>query len=271
MSVGLKAIPEIQPWQSKSSSWQATDLSVYPGRSKSRSTPCLPTESCNRELWNPQNTSICSSRTQSDGLRTAVEPQHDSMNKDAQILASKAWSVRNEIHVDLIDDPMSSVNQDRDLDLFTHCWRRQTCDCCLSTTRPCSWCATSQTCVPNEVFRWPFSILAPIKTENVCPLGWHERWEMRAKPFSCRCSSMTLVSVVVAVFSTLVGVLLLWLLALFVRFLLRTWKQREDGWLRFNHWRPEWTSLPRWPFRSSGADAIIKATATREEQRPLLA
>ena len=163
---------------------------------------------------------------------------------------------------------LKSTNQD--LDLFFHCWRLQSCDTCLRSARPCSWCAVSQTCVPNEVFRWPFSILAPIKNENVCPLGWRERWEMRSKPFSCRCSSMTFVSVVVAVLSTLVGVLLLWLISLLVRLLWRKWKKREGDWWRFDHWRPRWTNSRRWPLRRD-APPETEATATSEEQTPLLA
>jgi hypothetical protein len=163
---------------------------------------------------------------------------------------------------------LKSTNQD--LDLFFHCWRLQFCDTCLRSARPCSWCAVSQTCVPNEIFRWPFSILAPIKNENVCPLGWRERWEMRSKPFSCRCSSMTFLSVVVAVLSTLIGVLLLWLISLLLRFLWRKWKKRQEGWWRFDHWRPRWKNLPRWPLRRD-APPDTEATATNEEQTPLLA
>jgi hypothetical protein len=180
--------------------------------------------------------------------------------------ASNTWDVENETRP--INDHMKISNQD--LDLFTHCWRLQSCNGCLTTTRPCSWCATSQTCVPNEVFSWPFSILAPIKTENVCPLGWKERWEMRSKPFSCRCSSMTFVSVVVAVLSTLVGVLLLWLLALFVQLLLRKWRKREDGWWRISYWSPRWTSSRAWQFRR-GLNANTETTTSTGERTALLA
>lgn len=190
------------------------------------------------------------------------------MNRDAQIIAIGAWKMRNDTALRLHEKYMISTSQD--LDLFFHCWRLQSCDTCLCSARPCSWCAISQTCVPNEIFHWPFSILAPIKTENVCPLGWRERWEMRSKPFSCRCSSMTFVSVVVAVLSTLVGVLLLWLMSLLVQFLWRKWKKREQGWWRTDHWRPRWTHPQRW--RSwKDAPPDTEATATREEQRPLLA
>ncbi|EHY56102.1 hypothetical protein HRR86_009607 [Exophiala dermatitidis] len=92
-----------------------------------------------------------------------------------------------------------------DLDLFLHCWMRPSCPSCLSPTNPypCSWCETSQTCVPNTIYPYPFGILSPIKSSTICPLGWRERWEMRARPFSCRCSSMTFISVVVAVLVTL--------------------------------------------------------------------
>ncbi len=120
-----------------------------------------------------------------------------------------------------------------DLDLFFHCWVRPHCEACLAPSAyPCSWCATSQTCVPNTVFPYPFGILAPIKSADLCPLAWRERWELRARPFSCRCSSMTVVSVVVAVLTTLWVLLLIWILVSFGRWAGRRWrtrKQRERG------------------------------------------
>lgn len=88
------------------------------------------------------------------------------------------------------------------------CLPLQTCETCLSPSLPvpCSWCATSQLCVPNTHFPYPFGIFAPIKHEDICPMAWRERWEMRARPFSCRASSMTVLSVCLAVLGTLVGV-----------------------------------------------------------------
>ncbi|EXJ86175.1 hypothetical protein A1O1_06545, partial [Capronia coronata CBS 617.96] len=115
-----------------------------------------------------------------------------------------------------------------DLDLFFHCWIRPNCPSCLSPSNPypCSWCATSMTCVPNTVYPYPFGILSPIKSADICPLGWRERWEMRARPFDCRCSSMTFISVVVAIVATLGGVLLIWLGIRFGQWIGRRWKRR---------------------------------------------
>lgn len=161
----------------------------------------------------------------------------------------------------------SSLGLETNSDLFSHCWRLVNCESCLSSKYPCSWCTTSQVCVPNDHFRNPFAILAPIKYEHICPLAWRERWEMRAKPFSCRCSTMTLMSVVVAVLSTLVGVLLIQLLVILGKFFRRKWKARQEGWWRFWQWRPSLTALPKWTFRSGSKQQAIRD----EEQRPLLA
>lgn len=127
---------------------------------------------------------------------------------------------------------MNSTSSHTRSDLFHQCWRLPHCEACLSSSLSCSWCATSQVCVPNDQFKWPFAILAPIKYEGICPLSWRERWEMRAKPFSCRCSTMTLMSVVVAIMSTLAGVLLIWFTLLAVRSGRRAWKGRKPGWWR---------------------------------------
>lgn len=115
----------------------------------------------------------------------------------------------------------ASTSPGSDLELFFACFRQQSCDSCLASEWPCSWCMTSQVCVPNNRTQYPFQILAPIKYEDICPLKWRERWEMRAKPFSCRCSTMTLISVVVAVLSTIAAILLLELFVIFIRWLIR--------------------------------------------------
>ena len=128
-----------------------------------------------------------------------------------------------------------------DMDLLFHCWRLTTCDSCLSTDYPCSWCSISSTCVPNTIFKFPFQILAPIKTESICPLAWRERWELRAKPFSCRCSTMTLMSTVIAVLSTLVALSVIQILIVLLRWGIRRFKKRQPGWWKVHEWRP---SLP---------------------------
>lgn len=145
-----------------------------------------------------------------------------------------------------------STSHGSDLDLFFACFRIQSCDPCLASPRPCSWCAISQVCVPNTRAPYPFQILAPIRNEDICPLAWRERWEMRAKPFSCRCSSMTLISVVVAVLSTLAGVLLIWLLLKVIRLAIRCFSTRAKS------------------RRKLRAERSTSGTGTDAEQRPLL-
>lgn len=157
-----------------------------------------------------------------------------------------------------------------DLDLFFQCWIRPHCPACLSPNNPypCSWCETSQTCVPNTVFKYPFGILAPIRTDTICPLGWKERWELRARPFSCRCSSMTFVSVVVAVVATLIGVLLIWVGILFGRWIGRKWRARKVGWWRPSNWAPRWIRREK---RDLPTETVAEAHSSAEETTPLLA
>lgn len=154
-------------------------------------------------------------------------------------------------------------------DAFHACFRLQSCDACLSSPHPCSWCATSQVCVPNTHTRYPFAILAPIAHSDICPLAWRERWEMRAKPFSCRCSSMTLISVVVAVVSTLAGVLLLYLMIVLAKWLRRKWKARQADWweMRVRRWRPRTGLFAGWVGKGSRLKARV---GQDEETRPLL-
>lgn len=162
----------------------------------------------------------------------------------------------------------STITTQSDLSLFLNCFREQSCDSCLASTYPCSWCATSQVCVPNEHFRAPFAILAPIKYEDICPLAWRERWEMRAKPFSCRCSTMTLMSVVVAVVSTLAAVLLIHLMIIAIRWCSRKWKTRRQRWWRPSayNWKPSKRTLPRWMVKRS----LPASTAEGDSERQAL-
>lgn len=130
-----------------------------------------------------------------------------------------------------------------DLDIFFHCWIKQDCPSCLSPASqyPCSWCAISQACVPNTVYGYPFGILSPLRSSDICPSAWRERWEMRARPFSCRCSSMTFISVVVAVLATMVTGLLIYLGIKLGMWIGRKWRGRKEGWWRVRVWTPRWT------------------------------
>ena len=161
----------------------------------------------------------------------------------------------------------SPADSPEDLDVFLKCWRLTNCDDCLGSRYPCSWCAVSQTCVPNV---HPFPILAPIRNENICPLGWRERWEMRAKPFSCRCSTMTLMSVVIGVLSTLVGVLLIWISWKLGRWGWRKWKKRQPGWWKVSE--KKWANrlvICRSRKKEAG-QTTVQEVARDDERTPLL-
>ncbi|KAJ5794050.1 hypothetical protein N7457_000649 [Penicillium paradoxum] len=81
----------------------------------------------------------------------------------------------------------------------------------------------SSTCVPNPS---RFPIFAPIGSSIICPLGSKERWEMRALPFGCDASTLTVLSVIVAMLGTLalggVVVGVVWLVRR-----TRRWKEAE--------------------------------------------
>lgn len=84
-------------------------------------------------------------------------------------------------------------------------------------------------------------ILAPIHATQICPLGLKERWELRALPFGCNVSTLTFLSIVVAVVGMValigIGLVVFW----FVRSVRRRWKESDyerldDGqsaWWRF--------------------------------------
>jgi hypothetical protein len=82
----------------------------------------------------------------------------------------------------------------------------------------------SSTCVPN---RSRLPIFAPISTPDICPLGPSERWELRARPFGCNVSTLTLLTALVAVAGTLAAVGLGFGIAWAVGTLRRRWRQRK--------------------------------------------
>ena len=155
-----------------------------------------------------------------------------------------------------------------DLDLFHTCWRLTNCDACLGSPHPCSWCSVSQTCVPNSHSYVP--ILAPIRNANICPLGWRERWEIRAKPFSCRCSTLTLMSVVISFLSTLTAILAIWVLQKVGTWAWRRWNKRQPGWWRVDG--RKWMRKSRVCGRRNGNEqqTTVPEDAQEEERRPLL-
>ncbi|EEH17884.2 hypothetical protein PABG_00447 [Paracoccidioides brasiliensis Pb03] len=113
--------------------------------------------------------------------------------------------------------------------LFQFCWRRQSCGSCLEASKACSWCAISSTCIPN---RSPFPLLAPLENHTLCPLGPHERWELRSTPLGCNVSTATFLTGVVSVLSTLVLVLVGWVVVVFMKMGWRgfvSMRRRENG------------------------------------------
>lgn len=154
-------------------------------------------------------------------------------------------------------------------DPFLACWRLQDCQPCLRSTYSCSWCPVSGTCVPNHA-RIP--LLAPISREDICPLAWRERLELRSKPFGCRVSTFTFLTGLISVVSTLVGVFLIWMLLMLGRWGRRRWVSREEGWWKIWKVRPRWLGRIRWTTRAKG-NKVHRARASESEgaeTRPLL-
>jgi hypothetical protein len=162
-----------------------------------------------------------------------------------------------------------TVTDPSETDLFHSCWARQICDSCISSRDPCAWCAVSQACVPNIDHGTLLPILAPMRNEKICPLGWQERWELRTKTFGCRCSTMTFMSVVIAVLSSMVGVLLIWAAGKLGRWSVRRWKSRRKGWWKINPVKINVLYLLRWRKEPALQQQQAQDIANTE-RRPLL-
>ncbi|KAJ5902200.1 hypothetical protein N7495_002728 [Penicillium taxi] len=108
--------------------------------------------------------------------------------------------------------------------MFKICWGRQSCSHCLSGDVGCSWCAivSSSTCVPNPS---RLSILSPLRSSQICPLGAKERWELRASPTGCNVSTLTVLACVGAVLGTLAIIILVFAAVWIVRVLRQRWKR----------------------------------------------
>jgi hypothetical protein len=162
---------------------------------------------------------------------------------------------------------------DSDLDLFLHCWVLPHCPACVSSPRhkPCAWCPTSQTCVPNyhalHDFPYPFEIFAPIKYDDICPLGWRERWEIRTpwplggREGCCWASSATITAASASILGTLLFLVYVWMLIIFGKLFVR-------GIRRFsNYWRRRNLEAPK----SSSDGRHIEPTSVEDGERdPLL-
>ncbi|KAG9245991.1 hypothetical protein BJ878DRAFT_417964 [Calycina marina] len=110
-------------------------------------------------------------------------------------------------------------------ELLRLCWSTLDSWSCVGK-KPCSWCPTSSTCVPNTA-RIP--ILAPIWNLDICPL-WYERWELRARPFGPHVSTITFLTCIVSVISTFIVIGLVVAAARAFRALRKRWKGRKEGW-----------------------------------------
>lgn len=80
--------------------------------------------------------------------------------------------------------------------------------------------------MPNK---HPIPLLAPAYQPDICPHP-DERWELRTKPFGCRASSFTSFAVAIAVLSSLVAVLLLWLCGIVLGMCRRRRRRRARKW-----------------------------------------
>lgn len=154
-------------------------------------------------------------------------------------------------------------------DSFYQCWRLQDCEPCLRSTHSCSWCSVSTTCVPNKA-RIP--LLAPIFREDICPLAWRERLELRSKPFGCRVSTFTFLTGAISVVSTLAGVFLIWILIRVVKWIRARWAARQEGWWKFWRVRPRWPARLRWTTKAKTNEAPqpYDCNTQNDETRPLL-
>lgn len=114
----------------------------------------------------------------------------------------------------------------------------------------------------------------PVGSAYICPLGSKERWELRAQPLGCNASTLTVLSVFVAVLGTLtlggMGAILVW----FVGRIRHRWKEAEYEGLDPSKWRDlgvlaSFVSVfPRWG--RSQRRSEVDDDAESAETRPLL-
>jgi hypothetical protein len=121
-----------------------------------------------------------------------------------------------------------TLTEPSETDLFHRCWGRQNCDLCISSHDPCAWCAISQTYVPNIDHGTLMPFLITLRKENICLLGWQERWKLHTKTFGRLSSTMTFMSVMIAVLSSMIGVLLIWAAVKLGGWSVRRWKSIEE-------------------------------------------
>lgn len=94
----------------------------------------------------------------------------------------------------------------------------------------------TRTCIPNP--HTP-QLFAPFKNPDICP-SWNERWELRTRTLGCWVSPITFLTFVCSVVGTLVFVGLVCGCVKLVRWVLKVWRWREEGWWRcrrLRNWR----------------------------------
>lgn len=148
--------------------------------------------------------------------------------------------------------------------LLRRCWPIQDCYSCLKTSDPCSWCAVSSTCIPNEV---PVAIFAPIWKAALCPQK-EERWELRAKGTGCKVSTLTLLSFLVAIAGTAVVALSIWALFLLWAWSRRRWREDRLG-LRSLKAVVQRVSSRPWAWHKKAKEGMHNANAEGEQTRLL--
>jgi hypothetical protein len=120
--------------------------------------------------------------------------------------------------------------------------------------------------VPNSA-RVP--ILSPIGSAKICPLGSEERWELRARPFGCRASSLTVLSVVVSVLVTLAVIGAGYGLLYLARSVRRRWKEINSEPLNDQEQRWSLGNLPNKLMFSLAR--VVGRSRQRDEQGQFLA
>jgi hypothetical protein len=60
-------------------------------------------------------------------------------------------------------------------------------------------------------------------------MPWQERWELRTSTFGCNCSTTTFLAALITSLSTIVGLLILWLLVKLIKALIILWRKDKYG------------------------------------------
>jgi hypothetical protein len=108
-------------------------------------------------------------------------------------------------------------------------------------------------------------------------MPFQERFELRTSTFGCKCSTTTLLTAIVTVFSTLAALVLLWLLGKLFRRLKLAWTGSRGGWVvepGVDGQRVEYIWVRkgrRWRVWWQNAWAKMRGESITEEEEPLLA